>query len=87
MKKFKGTKEIHCVEFAGFRQMLDSDDYGGNDILDEDQVGSEVAIANGKLFKAAPLLLEALQNIENDNGSIPETIWEMRNEAISKALD
>jgi len=30
-------------------------------------------------------LLEALENIENDNGSIPKAIWDMRNAAIAKA--
>jgi hypothetical protein len=42
--------------------------------------------ANAKLIAAAPLLLEALQNIENDDGSIPATIWKLRNDAINKAL-
>lgn len=34
---------------------------------------------------AAPELLEALESIENDNGSIPQAIWDMLNAAISKA--
>ena len=38
------------------------------------------------LIAAAPLLLEALQSIENDDNSIPATIWKMRNDAIKKAL-
>ena len=42
--------------------------------------------ANAKLIAAAPDLLEALMNIENDNGAIPANIWEMRNAAIEKAL-
>lgn len=41
--------------------------------------------ANAKLIAAAPDLLEALMNIENDDNSIPATIWEMRNAAIKKA--
>ena len=41
---------------------------------------------NAKLIAAAPHLLEALMNIENDNGSIPASIWEMRNKAIKKAI-
>ena len=38
-----------------------------------------------RLLAAAPELLEALENIENDGGSIPEEIWKMRNAAITKA--
>lgn len=43
--------------------------------------------ANAKLITAAPDLLEALMNIENDDNSIPATIWEMRNAAIKKATE
>ena len=42
--------------------------------------------ANAKLISAAPDLLEALINIENDDNRIPATIWEMRNKALNKAL-
>lgn len=41
--------------------------------------------ANARLIAAAPDLLEALENIENDDGHIPEKIWAMRNAAIAKA--
>jgi hypothetical protein len=37
------------------------------------------------LISAAPIMLEALKNIENDDGSIPKKIWDMRNAAIAKA--
>ncbi len=40
---------------------------------------------DAKLIAAAPDLLEALKNIENDDGRIPATIWKMRNDAIAKA--
>lgn len=30
-------------------------------------------------------MLEALKNIENDDGHIPATIWNLRNDAIAKA--
>ena len=41
--------------------------------------------ANINLIAAAPEMLEALQNIENDDGRIPAAIWELRNKAIAKA--
>ena len=43
--------------------------------------------ANAKLIAAAPDLLEALLNIENDDDRIPSNIWEMRNQAIKKATE
>ena len=42
---------------------------------------------SNKLIAAAPDLLEALQNIENDDNRIPARIWEMRNQAIKKATE
>lgn len=35
-----------------------------------------------KLIAAAPKMYEVLKSMENDNGSIPEAIWKLRNEAI-----
>lgn len=32
-----------------------------------------------------PLMYEALRSIENDDGTIPATIWEMRNAALAAA--
>ena len=48
-------------------------------------VPEEEQKANGALIAAAPELLEALKNIENDDNRIPKTIWDMRNKAIAKA--
>lgn len=49
--------------------------------------GRDMAHKNVKLFFAAPDLLEACQNIENDDGNIPETIWNMIQSAIKKATE
>jgi len=38
------------------------------------------------LIASAPVLLEALQNIQNDNNNIPSIVWNMRNDAIACAL-
>lgn len=38
-----------------------------------------------RLFSAAPALLEACENLENDDGSIPAHPWEMIQAAIAKA--
>lgn len=51
------------------------------EVLPED----EQAEANAFLIAAAPEMLEALQNIENDDGSIPEHAWQMIQNAIAKA--
>lgn len=43
------------------------------------------AEANALLIAAAPELLEALENLENDDGSIPEHAWKLVKAAIAKA--
>ena len=45
----------------------------------------EEAEANAKLISAAPDLLEACMNLENDDNSIPKHAWDMLQEAIKKA--
>jgi hypothetical protein len=47
--------------------------------------GSEEQEANAKLIAAAPDLLEALKNLENDNGQIPDHAWKLVRDAIAKA--
>ena len=37
------------------------------------------------LYAAAPDMLNALENLENDNGAIPDHAWRLVQEAISKA--
>ena len=48
----------------------------------EDSTPSE---ANANLIAAAPDMLEALENLENDDGSIPAFAWDMVKTAIAKA--
>jgi hypothetical protein len=47
--------------------------------------GWDEAGANARLISAAPDLLEALTNLENDGGSIPSHAWNLCQTAISKA--
>ncbi len=49
------------------------------------ELGEECRQANARLIAAAPELYEALASIENDDGSIPQAIWDMRNAALAKA--
>lgn len=46
---------------------------------------SEAREANANLIAAAPELLEALKNIENDDGHVPAPIWDLVCIAIAKA--
>ncbi len=41
--------------------------------------------ANARLIAAAPDMLEALENIENDDAHMPSTAWDMIQNAICKA--
>ena len=45
----------------------------------------ETQEANARLIAAAPDLLEALQNLENDDGAIPSHAWDIVKSAIRKA--
>lgn len=61
MKEFKGTKEVFAVEYAGTIFMNEAPYYESYNVLDMEHVGEEVALANAKLYEAAPDLLEALE--------------------------
>lgn len=41
--------------------------------------------ANAKLFAAAPDMLAALKNLENDDDKIPIHVWKLVQDAIAKA--
>ena len=50
-----------AVEYSGYHNLHDSDQYGATNILDEDECAK--ASYNAKLAAAAPELLEALVNV------------------------
>lgn len=56
--------------------------YGGNLVCESVWRKKYVA-----LISAAPDMLEALQNLENDGNSIPEHAWKLVKDAIAKAMD
>lgn len=43
-------------------------------------------LLNASIIEAAPELLEACLNLENDDNSIPDHAWNMIQEAIKKAI-
>lgn len=45
----------------------------------------EAIAANARLIAAAPEMLEALENIENDDAHMPAAIWDLIQKAIAKA--
>ena len=55
--------------------------YGGNLICES--IWRE---KDAHLIAAAPKMLEALQNLENDSNQIPEHAWKLVKDAISCAL-
>ena len=91
-KEFKGTKgEWYAVEYAGTYIIQDEGTYEGENILDEDVVGTSAAESNAKLIAAAPNLLQALQELYYlvselpEEGSIIEALAKAK-AAIEKAL-
>ena len=56
-------------------------EYYGGYLVCESVGNKEIA----QLISAAPDLLEACRNLENDDGSIPEHAWKKVQDAINKA--
>jgi hypothetical protein len=61
---FKGTKEWHAVEYAGFFRINNEPYYEGVDIFSLEDLPEEEVKANVKLAEAAPDMLNALQVIK-----------------------
>lgn len=57
----------------------------GNDLLPIATLRGPDREANAQLIAAAPDMLEALKNIENDDKHMPETAWNLIQAAIAKA--
>lgn len=77
-----------AVEYSGYYNLHDSDQYGATNILDEDECAR--AEHNAKLAAAAPELLEALQRLLifmevniRDASTLPE--YHAAQDAIAKA--
>lgn len=82
IKKWKTNIRKNCIIQEVINDNLtDEQLYYGGDLICESVWDNE----NASLIAAAPDLLEALQSIENDANTIPESIWKMRNDAIKKA--
>jgi len=58
---------------------------GTNQEANAERIVACVNACEGINPEAVPEMLKALQNIENDSGTIPPAIWAMRNAAIAKA--
>jgi hypothetical protein len=51
----------------------------------EEEDDDGVAEANARLMAAAPEMLAALENLENDDGAIPASAWNLVVDAVGKA--
>lgn len=81
-KHTPGPWKLSNDSFAAGRRFVDADGRPIGRFLPHDQNGA----ANASLIiAAAPDMLEALQNLENDNGAIPPHAWALVQAAIAKA--
>ena len=62
--------------------------YGNGELICsiEYPIQNERELANIRLIESAPEMLEALENLENDDGKVmPESAWNLVQSAIAKA--
>lgn len=81
MSEFTKGPWIYGVRHDGSK-WLSIGDYKTGPHYQGDLYASE---SDAKLICSAPDLLEALQNLENDNGQIPDHAWKLVQDAIKKA--
>lgn len=81
MSEFTKGPWIYGVRHDGSK-WLSIGDYKTGPHYQGDLYASE---SDAKLICSAPDLLEALQNLENDNGQIPDHAWKLVQDAIAKA--
>lgn len=55
--------------------------------VERGKAGREMFVAGPARINAAQLMLEALQNLENDAGLIPDHAWALCQQAIAKATE
>lgn len=96
MNKFNGTKG----EWKQEHRIIDEEGMYGTEVFSGDTVicsmhwaGERIGNTtysrrgeNAKLIASAPKMLEALQNLENDDNSIPEHAWRLVQDAIECAV-
>jgi hypothetical protein len=73
------------VEYAGLYRIQSEEGYCESDLQDVET--NPNVEADVKLMAAAPELLEACMNLENDDNSIPEHAWNLIQSAIKKAIE
>ena len=63
-----------------------ADVYDGCNSVDK-QIDMDICVANAKLIAAAPEMIDILSTIENDNGGIPDWLWNRIKDVIKKATE
>lgn len=88
-----GGVNYNKMKYLNVRWKVQGTKFGNPEIIDGsyNQIAeipdmTEEAVANAKLIAAAPQMLEALQNLENDANQMPDTAWQLVKDAINSAV-